>query len=499
MNLESYCAGEPLEVGTETVLLIDNATVEDRWGVSRVLNVSIKDPHNPVLMPDRPWEDSVGQQNVIYDDEAGVFRMWYTGTDWNAWMHQFRFKDWKAERHGYPYFVCYAESLDGVHWDKPMLEGKPYGQYEKTNVVVTGQQKAQGVRVMWNPLGGVQQSRFLMTYKDNLAEGYGCLCLAYSDDGIHWREDPSNPAFIGLRDTWQNMVFDPVRERWLMFTRPVCTAGVGDMPGGPTEHNYKRRTAVMVGETPYDFGQPRVVMWPEEVDDPDIDHMVVSRVGSHFIGFVGMMGPPPHMAFHLHLAFSSDGLHWNMLPDRSVYLPHGGSDAFDSGSTSGAGGIVSMGNTDFIYYRGSRHGQAQGNRNNVSGIGRAQFLRDRFVAQMGAHTGGFLLTREMVVAAPELIVNTTVADGYNSDPATAIVPPEFAVEVLQFGESGAPSPVPGFTLADCTTQAVDLVEHKVTWKNKQDMAELVGRPVFLRFYLKNVGLYSLRFRDGGSG
>ena len=232
MNLESYCAGEPLEVGTETVLLIDNATVEDRWGVSRVLNVPIKDPHNPVLMPDRPWEDSVGQQNVIYDDEAGVFRMWYAGTDWNAWMHQFRFKDWKAERHGYPYFVCYAESLDGVHWDKPMLEGKPYGQYERTNVVVTGQQKAQGVRVMWNPLGGVQQSRFLMTYKDNLAEGYGCLCLAYSDDGIHWREDPSNPAFIGLRDTWQNMVFDPVREHWLMFGRPVCTAGVGDVSGG---------------------------------------------------------------------------------------------------------------------------------------------------------------------------------------------------------------------------------------------------------------------------
>ena len=262
-----------------------------------------------------------------------------------------------------------------------------------------------------------------MTYKDNLAEGYGCLCLAYSDDGIHWREDPSNPAFIGLRDTWQNMVFDPVRERWLMFGRPVCTAGVGDVSGGPTEHNFKRRTAVMVGETPYDFGQPRVVMWPEEVDDPDIDHMVVSRVGSHFIGFVGMMGRRRtwHSICIWRLAaMACTGI---CCPTGLYIFPHGGSDAFDSGSTSGAGGIVSMGNTDFIYYRGSRHGQAQGNRNNVSGIGRAQFLRDRFVAQMGAHTGGFLLTREMIVAAPELIVNTTVADGYNSDPATAIVPP----------------------------------------------------------------------------
>jgi len=303
---------------------------------------------------------------------------------------------------------------------------------------------------------------------------------------------------VGLRDTWHNMVHDPLRERWLMFTRPVCTAGVAGIPGGPTEHNYKRRTAVMVGDTPYDFRSPRVVLWPEEVDEPDFDHMVVSRVGSHFIGFLGQMGPPPNMEFSLHLAFSGDGLHWNLLPDRPVYVPHGGPDAFDSGSTSTAGGVVTIGDANFIYYHGSRHGQSQGNKNNVSGIGRAQFLRDRFVAQMGVYTGGFLLTRQLLVAAPELIVNTTVADGYNSDPATATVPPEFAAEVLSFtGSDSTPRPLPGYALADCTTQAADLVEQKVTWKDKQDLAGLVGKAVFIRFYLKNVGLYSLRFRTAG--
>ena len=125
-----------------------------------------------------------------------------------------------------------------------------------------------------------------------------------------------------------------------------------------------------------------------------------------------------------------------------------------------------------------------------------QFLPNRFVAQMGAHTGGFLLTREMVVAAPELIVNITVADGYTTSPDEATVPPEFAAEVLCFGNDGtAPQPIPGFTLAECTTQALDSVEHKVTWKDRSDLTELVGRPVFIRFYLKNVGIYSLRFRE----
>ena len=494
-DLDGYCRGMPLDCGLETVLLIDNATVADRWGVRRVLNVPIKEPHNPVLMPDTPWEDGVGGPNVIYDEEAGLFRMWYGVTDWSAWLHQFRFKDWKAERDGYPYFICYAESRDGVHWNKPLIEGKHYKQYEKTNVVVKGRQKAQSPRVMLNPPSTGQPERFLMTYKDNLPAGYGCLCLAYSDDGIHWRDDDRNPAFIGLRDTWQNMIYDQWRERWLLFGRPICTAGVVDVPGGPTEHNYKRRTSVAVGDTPFDFHPPRVVIWPEETDEPDIDHMVVSRVGSHFLGFLGQMGPPPNMEFRLHLAFSGDGIRWNLLPDRPVYLPHGGPDSFDSGSTSSAGGVVDMGNTSYIYYRGARHGQAQSNKNNVTGIGRAQFLRERFAAQMGAHTGGFLLTRELMVSAPELIVNITVADGYNSDPATAVVPPEFSAEVVVFPESGsAPEPVPGYTLAECTTAAVDMVEHKVTWKEKQDLTDLVGKPVFIRFYLKNTGIYSLRFR-----
>lgn len=495
-DLEGYCRSEPLECGGETILLIDNSTVADRWGVRRVQNVPIKDPRNPVLMPDMPWEDGAAAPNVIYDDEAGHFRMWYTGTDRNAHQHQFRLKDWKAERDGYPYFVCYAESRDGVHWDKPLLEGQAYKGYKKTNVLLTGRQKAQAARVMFNPPSTGHPERFLMTYKDNLPEGYGCLCLAYSDDGVHWRDDDRNPAFIGLRDTWHNMIHDPRRDRWLMYTRPICTAGVADVPGGPSEHNYKRRAAVMVGDTPFDFHPPRVVIWPEETDEPDIDHMIVSRAGSHFIGFMGRMGPPPNMEFSLHLAFSGDGIRWNVLPDRPVYLPHGGPDSFDSGSTSSAGGIVTMGDTNFLYYRGSRYGQSQGNRNNISAIGRAEFLKDRFAAQMGAHTGGFLLTRELVVSAPELVVNMTVADGYNSDPATATVPPEFAAEILAFDGSGSPpGPVPGFTLADCSAAAVDMVEQKVTWTGKPDLSELVGKPVFIRFYLKNVGLYSIRFRE----
>lgn len=494
MNFNDYCLGHPLEVGTEPVLLIDRATIEDRWGVRRVLNEPIKDPRNPLLMSDMPWEGNISASSVLYDEHDRLWRMWYTANDWHAMAHAFVLNDWKPE-HGCTYFMCYAESDDGVNWRRPKLEGKSYRRHQRTNVVHLGKKKCAAARVMWNHPGTGQPGRFMLTYKDDLPQGKGALCLAYSDDGIEWRDDPRNPAFIGLRDTWHNMVHDPRRNRWLLITRPTTFAGATDVPGGPTEHNYKRRMAVMVGDTPFDFKPPRVVLWPEENDDPDFDNFMVDRVGDQFICMLSSMTAPPNMEFNLHLAFSGDGLDWRMLPERQQYIPHGGPESFDCGSVSSAGGFVTVGDTSYIYYTGSRRGQAQSNRNNARGIGRVQFGRDRYVAQMGTHTGGFLLTREMIVAAPQLVINTTVATGYETDPAFAAIPPELAVEVLAIKPGrAAAQPVAGYTLADCTTKAVDLFDHVVTWRDKPDLTELVGKPVFLRFYLKNVGIYTLRFR-----
>jgi hypothetical protein len=496
MNFDAYCRGDALEVGTDAVLLLDRSTVEDRWGVRRVVNQPYKDPRNPVLMADMPWEDVAAHPNVIYDRDAGIWRMWYTGVDWQAYSKQFNQGTWQGAADGYPYFMCYAESGDGVNWERPLLDGHPYKEHARTNVVHVGRQKCASARVTPNHPATGQPGRFMLTYKDNLPGAKGALCFAYSDDGINWREDPANPIVPRLRDTWHHLVHDPIADRWLLITRPKLFAGVSAVPGGPTEHNYKRRMAVMVGDTPHSLGFPRVVLWPEEADDPDFDNFMVHRVGNHFVCFLASMSAPPFMTFNIHLATSGDGLHWHMLPERPIYLPHGGPDSVDAGSISDVGSLVDVGDSSFIYYRGSRKGQAQSNRNNQSAICRAQFKRQRFMAQMGAHTGGFLLTREMVVAAPRLVVNTTVADGHNTEPSAAIVPPEFACEVVRFEEGHwAPVPVPGYTLAACTTPATDLIELTVTWQDKADLSELVGQPVFFRFYLKNCGIYSLRFME----
>jgi len=332
-----------------------------------------------------------------------------------------------------------------------------------------------------------------MTYKDNLSEGSGALCLAYSDDGVNWRDDPRNPAMVGLRDTRHNIIYDPRSERWFLFTRPLVFAGAPGRSESP-EHNFKRRVAVATGETPFDFGFPRVVMWPDESDAWDFDNMMVGRLGSHFLGFLSQMTEMPKQEFDLHLAFSRDGLHWQQLPGRQPLIGRGQEGEFDAGITSNVDNIVTVKDWSFLYYTGAVHGQ--GGRENRVGIGRAEMRRRRFIAQLGSEDGGFLLTREVVVAAPKLTVNITLASGYDIG-QHALEPPAFGAEVLAREGGGTPKPVPGFTLADGTAAPTDLIDYEVTWKDKPDLQELVGRPVFIRFFLKNVGLYDLCFREAG--
>jgi hypothetical protein len=54
-------------------------------------------------------------------------------------------------------------------------------------------------------------------------------------------------------------------------------------------------------------------------------------------------------------------------------------------------------------------------------------------------------------------------------------------------------PIPGFTLADCNEQFGDEIDRVVSWKQGTDLSELSGKPLRLRFELKDADLYSFQF------
>ena len=62
----------------------------------------------------------------------------------------------------------------------------------------------------------------------------------------------------------------------------------------------------------------------------------------------------------------------------------------------------------------------------------------------------------------------------------------------------APAPgetAPDFALADADELFGDSVEQTVTWNGRDDVSSLSGRPIRLRFVLRDADLFSYRFSD----
>ena len=56
-------------------------------------------------------------------------------------------------------------------------------------------------------------------------------------------------------------------------------------------------------------------------------------------------------------------------------------------------------------------------------------------------------------------------------------------------------PIPGFALEDCHPQFGDQLDRTVSWRSNSDFGKLAGKPVRLRFDLKDADLYSFRFPE----
>ncbi len=104
---------------------------------------------------------------------------------------------------------------------------------------------------------------------------------------------------------------------------------------------------------------------------------------------------------------------------------------------------------------------------------------DGFISVRAGSQRGELLTRPVVFAGSTLTVNlSTSAAG------------SLQVEI----QSADGVPVPEFALDDCPPIYGDEIDRSVTWRAGADLSSIAGKPVRLRFLLKECDLYSFRFQ-----
>ena len=475
---EYYLEGTPRRIGSSVQLLLDDDMVEDCWQIERRVGQVSKHLRNPVLVQDKPWEDTAGTYPcVLYDEAVGVYRMWYSCFNLSYYF----------SRKGPGYYIGYAESKDGFNWVKPELEGFPFGGHECTNIVFSGRRgsRANAAQVFLNPDRSDPQRRYLMVYVGGPVE------LAFSPDGLHWTvaEEP----IIGYHsDCANHVLWIPEQQLWYMYLRPpVRAAGTNELPEG--QRHTRRRLAFATSPDLRHWTTPRTVLYPDERDQPDYDGLRIFRRHGVFVClYAQMYQESGESEAETLLATSRDGIHWERTWDRTPLIPRGPEGAFDHGQVEpSTSPPVEMGADLLFYYYASPVGQKHWHRANSVGVCRLR--KDRFIGRWAGDRTGYLLTRQFVLEGSRLLINCSSEPKPYQDQGTGIQ--VGIVEAPDWGSGGDPHeerPIPGYALDDCDRIVSNQLEKVVSWRGSADLSALKGRSVYLRFRMKQAGLYSFQ-------
>ena len=432
-----------VDIGSRLELFVDSFLVDGLAG-SAERRLHHPAPQEAVFYFDRPWEGSSSAYVTVMQDTDRI-RLYYRGSDLKG-THE---------------LTCYAESEDGIHFERPSLGLFEFEGSTANNIIWTGT----GVHNFapfkdTNPECAADQQ-----YK---AVAGGPLIALVSEDGVHWRQLVEDPIITEGAFDSQNLAFyDNLRGEYVCFLRDFAngvrairrstsrdfvhwTAPEWINHGtAPPEHLYTNATV------PY-FRAPHIYLafpkrfLPERTKDPSHGDpgvsdgvLMSSRDGMHWERWIeGFLRPGPDPR---NWTQRSNMICWGLIPSSereiSIYWSE-------------------------HYCHDSAH------------LRRGTIRTDGFVSVHAGVPGGEMLTRPFTFTGNSLVVNyATSAAG--------------SVRFELCNEPG--EPIEGFAMADSELLFGDEIAHTVAWRGGSDVASLAGRPVRLRVRLEDADLYSFRF------
>ncbi len=136
-------------------------------------------------------------------------------------------------------------------------------------------------------------------------------------------------------------------------------------------------------------------------------------------------------------------------------------------------GVVPTGPAEMSLYVGRHRGT------DSHYLERLTLRTDGFASITAPYAGGEMLSKPLRFSGTQLVIN------YATSAAGSV-----RVELQQASGTA----IPGYGLEDARDIIGDQIERVVCWKNGSDVSALAGRPIRLRFVLKDAQLYSVRFR-----
>ncbi len=462
----------PLKLGPERQLFVDNYLIAAASAVRRTVHQPVKYPENPVMVAQGPMEKNLIVHQVLRDPKTGRFRMWYA-----SWS-DFHYPGTKIKGR-FP--TLYAESKDGVHWERPSLGVLEYQGSRDNNLVIYGGLKG----LFYHPESKDPERRFLagVWHEPPYVAREGDYLYA-SPDGIHWKRIRERPILLylerqgnfplrGLGDT-TTMRYDPVLKLYvcdakILFPDPVFrTRGIATSPD-------------LIHWT-----RPRMTLYPDNQDDADaqIYGEISFPYESLWLGMLRVyhMARAGQKQTDIELTVSRDGVNWSRVANREIFIPLGGEDSWERDYTDpAASGPLLVGDELWFYYRGSRHSPNDDRARWSTGTGLAKLRRDGFASIDASDQPGWVMTRPVTAAGGGLHVNARVGSGGY-------------LRVAVLDEDG--KVLDGYSAAESVAVVGDSTDATVRWRSQADLrTALKSREhVRLRFELKNARFYAFWVR-----
>lgn len=448
-------------------LFVDDYLVESKDNVSLVYHSFVKDERNPILVPDRPWEeDAVYLYGTVLPGEDGK--------GYRAWYHAY------AEGE---YRMLYATSADGIHWEKPSLGLVDYKGSKDNNLLFRFTHENHNPQVMHTPWETDPNRRYkLIFFEYGRTPPNFTVCGYYgmtSPDGIHWSEVTKRPILVDSPGDVGNFVYDSIANRYVGWPKKFAE-----------ERGYRRRCIGFTETTDFEsWPETELVLTPDAFDDRWLTPADVAK-GAHtdFYGLCGFVYETMYLGFlwmfpitngendgpcFVELATCRDGKHWQREEEpRPRLLDVGKPGTWDDGMVFTPNHPLVEGDTIKLFYGGfdETHGAGKAR----ACIGLATLRKDGFASLHAGESEGTVETSLLDGTAGALSVNYAVRDGGG-----------VRVEVL--ARNGLT--VPGYGLDDCVPLNGDSVSERVQWKGLDTLPQ-TSAPIRLRFVMTKADLYS---------
>lgn len=457
---------DSIEVGDRVQPIVDRHLIESMEGLD--LRLATPRDEGEVFRFDRPWEGAFCAYATVIQD-ADRYLLYYRGLPESG-------KDGTNRE-----VTCVAASDDGIEWTRPDLRFFEVDGEAVNNIVLAD---AAPITHNFSPFldtrPGVPDDERFKALGGSERSG---LVAWVSGDGFAWRRLQDEAVLTdGMFDS-QNVAFWSETERcYVCYFRTWTGEGYSGI-----------RTVSRAASTDFRIWSETV---PMRFGDVPLEHLYTNQTHPYFrnpeisIAIAARFMPGRQVVTEAEAAdLGVDPKYFKDCSD-AVFMTTRGGDRYDRTFREGflkpglglenwvsranypALGVVPTGPTEMSIYMNADYAQPSAH------LRRYSLRLDGFASVHAGPDEGDWTTRPIAFEGSRLELNlATSAAG------------EIRVEIQETDGT----PIPGFTLDDAIPTIGNEIAKTVRWAGDPDLGTLAGRPVRLRFAMRDADLYAFRF------